>query len=67
MGVAITSQELDIKKKNLRRWCQDIENLTQACEKLDTKQRIERSENISYIEEESLLRTEVFKTEEFVI
>ena len=54
MGIAITSQELDIKQKNLRRWRQDIIKLTQACEELDTKpqKQINWSENLANIEED---------------
>ena len=69
MGIAITSQELDIKQKNLRRWRQDIIKLTQACEELDTKpqKQINWSENLANIEEDgkaSPLKTDVLKTEE---
>ena len=67
MGIAITSQELDVKQKNLRRWRQDIENLKQACEKIDTKpqKQINQSENLANIEKmEEPPPLKTLKTEE---
>ena len=70
MGEMTISQleNVPVKKSVL---CQDIENLTPACEKLDAKQQklTNLSENLSNIDEEEeafALKTEVLKQEECV-